>query len=478
MEDLNIVDLIENNPITKLSDSYNNKLLIKIKNNFTEYEQQIFITSFYCYLNYNSNTDFVIDLDDIWKWLGFQYKVNAKRLLEKNFNIDIDYKKLLIQKDKQDNIKQNGGHNKETFMMTVKTFKSYCLKAGTKKADEIHEYFLKLEDILHEVIEEESSELKLQLEKKDKLLENSEKEKHLLREKTLLEQFVFDTPCVYYGIIDNKSNTEEKLIKFGCSNFLSDRVDRHKKTYTNFCLINAFKVDNNVQIENAIKNHSILKKKRRIININKVNYTELLALDNMSFEDLDKIIKKIIEEEYDHEKLLKENEKLKMKNIFLIKENEKLNASKLNEEYKDFISENLLLTEENEKLKKENIVLMRKLNKYKNKNNEETDESVKEEINLCSYCSTFYKNDNNINLLKNIHKKKDGLYYIDNKIYTKLVGSRIEVWSEKAYKTSGGLVKEDLLSNKSGKIVSKKKFISEKQNNRLEEVNKLRSKNE
>ena len=79
--------------------------------------------------------------------------------------------------------------------------------------------------------------------------------------------------------------------------------------------------------------------------------------------------------------------------------------------------------------------------------------------------------------MKNIQKKKDGLYYIDNKIYTKLIGSRMEVWSEEAYKTSGGLVKEDLLTNKNGKIVSKKKFISEKQCNKLEEVNKLRSKN-
>ena len=35
MEQLNIVELIEKNPITKLSSVYNNKLLNKIKNNFT-----------------------------------------------------------------------------------------------------------------------------------------------------------------------------------------------------------------------------------------------------------------------------------------------------------------------------------------------------------------------------------------------------------------------------------------------------------
>ena len=35
------------------------------------------------------------------------------------------------------------------------------VKAGTKKADEIHEYFVKLEEILQEVLLEESNELKL-----------------------------------------------------------------------------------------------------------------------------------------------------------------------------------------------------------------------------------------------------------------------------------------------------------------------------
>ena len=50
---LDIVELIENNPITRLSGTYQNKLLIKIKNNFTDSEQQLFVASFYCFLNYN-----------------------------------------------------------------------------------------------------------------------------------------------------------------------------------------------------------------------------------------------------------------------------------------------------------------------------------------------------------------------------------------------------------------------------------------
>ena len=172
---LNIVDLIETNPITRLSSTYQNKLLTKIKERFTDDEQQIFIASFYCYLNYNYKTDFLINLDDIWKWLHFSTKQKSKELLEKNFIINKDYILLNLQVKQSPHIR--GGHNKETFMLNIDTFKKFCLKAGTKKADEIHEYYIKLEETLQEVIQEESNELKLQLEQKDQQLENITQDK-------------------------------------------------------------------------------------------------------------------------------------------------------------------------------------------------------------------------------------------------------------------------------------------------------------
>ena len=112
---LNIVELIENNPITRLSATYQSKLLTKIQDGFTELEQQMFVSSFYCYLNYHKTNDFVIDLDNVWQWLGFSQKVNAKRVLEKNFTIDKDYKSLLCQIAKQTS-DNRGGHN----------IKNYC----------------------------------------------------------------------------------------------------------------------------------------------------------------------------------------------------------------------------------------------------------------------------------------------------------------------------------------------------------------
>jgi esterase/lipase len=137
-------------------------------------------------------------------------------------------------------------------------------------------------------LENKNIEFTKELQQKEQELEQtkikSEIEKKLLREKTLLQQFPKNVQCIYYGIIDNKSISGENLIKFGNSNNLQERVDTHKKTYNNFILCNVFKVSNKIQIENAVKNHLILKKKRRGIMINNKNYTELLAINDYTFD--------------------------------------------------------------------------------------------------------------------------------------------------------------------------------------------------
>ena len=465
---LDIVELIENNPITRLNNTYQNKLITKIKNKFTDTEQQLFVGSFYCFLNYNQREDFVIDLDNVWRWMGFSSKYNSKRMLEKHFIIDIDYKNLLRQVEEQDT-QTHGGHNKETILMNIRTFKLFCLKAGTKKAEQIHEYYIKLEETLQEVVQEESDELKLQLENKEKELkykdnelEKKDNEKNRIREKTLIENFPSNQQCVYYGLVDNVSDNNEKLVKFGNSNNLKNRVCNHKDTYSNFRLINAFRVENKLQIENAMKEHPVLNVRQRTITINNKNYVELLNIDDLSFTELDKIIKSIISgidfTAENYEKILSENRALK---------------AKLNEN-----GYALLLKVENDKLKLENIKLIKKYNTLLRK----TNTSIEDAEDMCGYddddeiSETIEKSyEQSISKVKsgfkNITRNKDGKYHIQGKIYEKLTGTREEVFNEIAYRTSGELNKDDLIVNKHGKIVSKKKVIYETNNNRFEEIN-------
>jgi hypothetical protein len=58
-------------------------------------------------------------------------------------------------------------------------------------------------------------------------------------------------------------------------------------------------------------------------------------------------------------------------------------------------------------------------------------------------------------------------YHINGKVYKLLEGSRVQVFNENAYKTSGQLTKSDLVRNKNGRIVSKKKYNDSKKNNNL-----------
>ena len=355
-------------------------------------------------------------------------------------------------------------------MLNISTFKRFCLKAETKKADEIHEYYVKLEETLQEVILEESNELRLQLLKKDKLLERSEIDKIKIREKTLLEQFPNNTQCVYYGIIDNVSSTNEKLIKFGISNNLKNRVVQHRDVYLNFQLINAFKVKNKLQIENAIKNHPIIIEKQRTITIKNKNYVEILNREDISFVNLDKIIKDIITNlEYSPEnyiKILEENTSLKKQ---LDEKNETNNTNNL-----------ILLTGENNRLKTENIALIKKINSIKSKYIKLLAEKTKNRKNIIDDCNEENMNKETqiiinpeeiINYNETIKilnpKLKDKTYGIDEIKCDKIRGSREEVWDGKAYKTTGGLIKEDLLMHKSGKIISKRKCIQETNYNRF-----------
>ena len=157
---LDIVQLINNSSLSELSlsNESNTKLLNKIEDSFTDNEQHLFVGNFYTSLNYNSKTDFVIKLNDVWKWCGFVRKSDAKRLLEKHFINEVDYKKFSLRVNENPDVQvkegknSRGSYTKESIIMTINTFKKLCLKAGNEKSDEIHNYYMKLEELMKETL--------------------------------------------------------------------------------------------------------------------------------------------------------------------------------------------------------------------------------------------------------------------------------------------------------------------------------------
>jgi phage anti-repressor protein len=366
MQSLNIINLIEKNPITKLSNTYNNKLLKKIKDNFTETQQQLFISSFYCYLNYNQNTDFVIDLDNIWQWLGFSQKARASELLEKQFIIDTDYK--IVSQEQKDG---RGGHNKKTIMLNIKTFKLFCIKAATKKANEIHEYFIKLEELLQDVIQQESNELKMQLDKKNIEIQTNKQDFSIKvqqeKEKILLREFGSIGAIVY--IVKVKSyQTGEYVIKIGESRKgITSRYNEHKSSYDEILLLDCFMCKRSKDFENFLHNHDKIKFSRVSDLKGHENERELFLIGKkLSYKTLLDVINMNIKlyNEFDIEKLYQEIKSIKQLIISPIQDN---NYDNNYDSLRELVQINKLLLNKVENLEKSNKEILEKLNSNQTK---------------------------------------------------------------------------------------------------------------
>jgi hypothetical protein len=302
------------------------------------------------------------------------------------------------------------------------------------------------------------TEINKAIEEKNEAIEEKNEaieEKNKIREKTLIDNFPSNVQCVYYGTIENKSEKGERLIKFGNSNCLKNRIYKHKKTYQNFRLINAFKVENKLQIENAIKEHPLFIERQRTIMIKKHNFTELINMEGISDSVLDDTIREIIKTiEYSPEKYL-----------ILLEENKELKR-KIGDNTPDYI---ISLKRELKGLKEDNMKLIKKLNTrgadtppltpyITSKGSEGTacplSISHEEEIDNYNTLSAAIKS-------KNITRDKtDGKYHVEGNKYEKIRGTREEVWCGTAYQTTGELKKRDLEMNKYGRVVSKVKMIT------------------
>ena len=358
---VDIVNLIENNPITKFTGDYQSKLVEKVKNSFTNYEQQLFLSSFYCYLKYDSKNDFVIDLDNVWKWLGFSSKFNAKRLLENKFNINKDYKLLLLQSAKQSN-QIKGGHNKETFLLNIDTFKKFCLKADTSKAYEVHDYFIKLENIMFEITKEESEELKkqvLQLENKNKEMEEKVIKQN---EKTLLEKFSHKCSLIYIIKVKTHKNGEY-VVKIGYSDKgITHRYNEHKTNYDECILLNCFLVDKSKEFEGFLHTHNLIypNKYKTLKGHEKENELFLIGKE-LTYQTLLKIIDDNINNyNYKVRELLLEIENLKLKQTTEIINND-------NELLKELVNVNKLLINKVSSLETSMQQILNKLNSQETK---------------------------------------------------------------------------------------------------------------
>src|SRR5215203_121462 len=124
---IDFVSLINNDAnLQILNDNLYSKIVEKMKHEFTEEQQQWYMANMYMYLHYHPIDEYPINLENIWKIIGFANKWNAKRTLENNFIENDDYTFFIRREESL-----IGGRPKETIMLNIDTFKNLCMLAKT-----------------------------------------------------------------------------------------------------------------------------------------------------------------------------------------------------------------------------------------------------------------------------------------------------------------------------------------------------------
>ena len=80
-----------NLPLT-LPGNADDSLVTLMRQELTGEEQQMFINNFHMYTMYDAKRDFVIDLDDVWEWVGYSRKDAAKRVVERDLTVNVHYR--------------------------------------------------------------------------------------------------------------------------------------------------------------------------------------------------------------------------------------------------------------------------------------------------------------------------------------------------------------------------------------------------
>ena len=207
-ESINFTELVRNSNTT-LTLSYQSNMIDLLNKEFTEEESQWYIANLYIYLNYHPTDDYPINLENIYKVLGFANKGNAMKTIISNFIENEDYKIikntnklredcLLVRMEKQTN---RGGHNREDVMLNIDTFKNLAMLVKTPEGTAIRKYYIKMENIHNKVVKMEIDEQKLIQANTQKLLEEKEQQIEQLENKPELEGFIKKSGYIYI-IID------------------------------------------------------------------------------------------------------------------------------------------------------------------------------------------------------------------------------------------------------------------------------------
>ena len=314
-ETINFTELVKSSNTTfSLSNEYQTNMIKILNEEFTESQQQWYVANLYIFMHYHPTNDYPINLENVFKMIGFANKGNAMKTIKSNFTKDEDYKLLIIPREK----KQNAGRSEHEIMLNVDTFKNLCMLVKTDKGKEIRKYYVKLENIHNKIIKQEIEQQKRILQEKDTQLENKELEKKREVEMTLRNSF--DKRSLVYLI--KITINDEIIYKFGHTDDIKTRLRSHKNIIgEDIELVYCIESTDKKMLERLLKDYLEQYKFRIKRLINDKHQTELLKVN-----DIEIVKNKLIElnKEVEDDKLLIIN----LKNKIITLENEIIELKK------------------------------------------------------------------------------------------------------------------------------------------------------
>lgn len=85
-------------------------------------------------------SQFKVNFDDMWQWVGYSTKANAKRTLETNFEEELDF--IILDEATTTGISANP---KQSIFLTVDCAKQFAMVAQTENGKVVRKYFLEAE---------------------------------------------------------------------------------------------------------------------------------------------------------------------------------------------------------------------------------------------------------------------------------------------------------------------------------------------
>jgi hypothetical protein len=472
-------NLIKKNNILTIFNTIDDRLYDLMKAEMNSDEQKQFVENFILYLQYgDDDTKFIINFDEVWKWVGFSRKDHAKHLLVKKFTENINF---IYQKDLP-NIREpiKKGDN-EIILLNVITFKKFCMIASTKRADDICNYYLKMEKIMHQytkdILIETQKKLNNFIDYDEELFWNENQINDYNNKNVIYVAFI--------GLINN-----ERIYKYGKSEQIYTReFKQHKKFFDLFKMRFVIECDNMSFVEKEFKKFLKSIDLLKNIEIKESNITELFTIKEKQNIDyiIENLIKLVDENPLQAVKLLQD--KIKEKDDEILKY--KILNENLNKELENLKEELANSKEKNKENEENNQIEINEIIEEieENEENEENEINEENEENLCK-CPKCKKkkilNENNFKLkadkvtffkyciecLKKMNsKEKDRkkLYYEKNK---ERIKDRKKLYYEKNKEKINEKNKLYHENNKE-KINNKKKIYHENNKERRNEKDRL-----